>query len=213
MKKIFVVAGTVILLAVVGRGYWAYQQVRYSNKELVTAPTDVLNSPTSQQESTTIEDKTIAPVQKINSSNTYTNQKYGFTLQIPKAWEGYLVSIDEGKIVVMGEKPTVINFNLKKESAQTSFVPPVLMIWVFDKAGWVQLTTEYKFEEVQNGGPLPTKIGESAMYVFAHSEVKSNDVQKVIDSFLLTKQPGTGLRLCNQDELIAGIAGCDPELR
>lgn len=114
----------------------------------------------------------------VTSTNNYVNEEYRFSLMTPESWEGYTVRVGEGLIDVLGVEPVTVSFKLKQED--------VLTIWVFDRQGWSTLTQEYGYTEEQDGGPLPTKIGENDMYVYSYSADNRASVKKVIDSFRST---------------------------
>lgn len=70
MKKYLLIIPAVIILAVAGRAYWAYQQMKNSKIELIITPISVPVNSETQQESATTGDKTVVVTQKINNSST-----------------------------------------------------------------------------------------------------------------------------------------------
>lgn len=76
MKKYFLLLGAVIILAIVGRAYWAYLQ---ANKDENNA--QKINTVLDQVGTTTLSQTEIPAEWK-----TYTNDQYGFEIQYPPKW-------------------------------------------------------------------------------------------------------------------------------
>lgn len=100
-----------------------------------------------------------------NDNLTYKNEEFGFTLDIPKSWEGYTATsgpITEGSGKGTGFEVVLRNSNWTKENP-TMDIP----IQIFTKAKWNEWELN-NFETYPTAAPIgPTKRGENENYVFA----------------------------------------------
>lgn len=103
-----------------------------------------------------------------NLISLYKNFEYGFTLNIPKTWEGYtefktpIKLLDKGD--VLGYTVT-IRYPKWKENAQTMDIP----IQVFTLDQWKKWEAN-NFEGYPTAAPIgPTERGRNSKYVFATS--------------------------------------------
>jgi hypothetical protein len=125
MKKFL---GTVLVLAViVGLGYGGYY---YWTKA-----------------------KTETPAVTETATLVYDNTAYGFTLEFPATWAGY---VTKDRTLSWGD------LSMSVESVDFGFTAQdCFNIGMYDKAVWEKLLTEE--------GPKPAKIGENDKYVFGYS--------------------------------------------
>lgn len=103
---------------------------------------------TSDKQSTTTSETTTEKIEKIS----YNNDQYGFSLEFPSSWGGYVVknrTIDWG---IPGTSDSV-DFGF---SAQDS----LFNISVISQDQWKKISSEE--------GPLPTYLGENNKYVFVY---------------------------------------------
>lgn len=122
---------------------------------------------------------TVSPTEaEIVEGETYTNEKYGFTLQFPDTWEGYVTK--ETKWI--DNKTVSIEFGLPEQEL-------IFDITIFTPEEWEKISSEE--------GPKPTKISENDEYVFAygHAQDAVNDeivqrmeeIDDIIATFKLTE--------------------------
>lgn len=101
-----------------------------------------------------------------NLTSLYKNQEYGFTLNIPKTWEGYIESKTPIKLLDKGDVlgyTIVIRSPKWKENAQTMDIP----IQVFTLEQWKKWEAN-DFEGYPTAAPIgPTERGRNGKYVFA----------------------------------------------
>jgi hypothetical protein len=107
---------------------------------------------------------------------SYANDEYGFSLTLPKAWEGYTVNKREFELSI-GLVPS-LDFGFKDQES-------VFNVSMYTLAQWETI--------VKEEGPLPAEIGKNAKYVFAYSPAQDaanetmserlNEVSDIVDTF------------------------------
>ena len=88
MKKILIGVGVVILLAVVGRVFWAYQQVKV-DEQSVTPPLNIVKNNFELETTpthTTTTKKATSPETETADWKVYRNELYGLSFKYPKDW-------------------------------------------------------------------------------------------------------------------------------
>ncbi len=122
-----------------------------------------------------------APKNETASWKTYTNSKYGFSLNFPQTWEGY---ITKNRTLNWGSLGTSdsIDFGF---SIQNS---------LFN----ISIHTKNKWEQIKSTeGPTPAYLGENSQYVFGYSKAQDaandtiiarmSEISTIIKTFKIVK--------------------------
>lgn len=126
-----------------------------------TFTTDDKPEPTDAIEPTTNEQPAVEQPATSDTSITYKNDTYGFSIELPQTWKDY--KVNEQKIGINNDVPAFY-FELKGQDEMES----LMAVAVYTKEQWMGITEEsdpITFNE---------KIGENTKYVFVLSWSQDN---------------------------------------
>ncbi len=138
--------------------------------------TDDDNTPTDKDDTQVTEEQKV-PTIETKAEGTYTNDKYGFSVEIPATWTGY-TAVERP----LSDEVPVIDFNLKGPQEMES----MMAIAVYTKAQWAEINPD------ENPLVADAKIGENDKYVFtAHGSqdnseeliTKRQEVESILKTF------------------------------
>jgi hypothetical protein len=167
MLKVKVIIALLIITAV--GGYFGYSKLNQQKQVACTMEAKICPDGSSVGRSGPNCEFTVCPEQN-NNWKTYKNEEYGFEINFPDSWKGYLVetSFWQGRRVDGSEETETYNgvlLIIKNPQTTQEQKWQDIPIMVFTPNIW-QLIQEG--EVSVSAAPIPpAKIGENAKYVFA----------------------------------------------
>lgn len=118
-------------------------------------------------------DEQTSPSTQVSETSkiTYTNDTYGFSLELPESWKDYMVI--EGKVMITEEETDntipVFYFNLKGPQGPEG----LMVVGVYTKDQWAGVTEE------EDPITYNTKIGKNDQYVFIGQGSQDNSEELI----------------------------------